>query len=68
MPLRIDILTLFPEMFEGPGPLSSSMIGRARAAGQADIRIRNIRDWTHDRHRVADDTPYGGGAGMVMKP
>ncbi len=68
MALRIDILTLFPEMFEGPGPLSSSMIGRARAAGQVDIRIRNIRDWTHDRHRVADDTPYGGGAGMVMKP
>lgn len=68
MALRIDILTLFPEMFEEPGPLSSSMVGRARAAGQVDIRIRNIRDWTHDRHRVADDAPYGGGAGMVMKP
>jgi len=65
MTLRIDILTLFPEMFEGP--LSASIVGRARAAGQVEIHVRNIRDHTHDRHHVTDDTPYGGGAGMVMK-
>jgi tRNA (guanine37-N1)-methyltransferase len=63
--MRIDILTLFPEMFEGP--LNSSIVGRARQAGLVDIRIRDIREHTHDRHRCADDSPYGGGAGMVMK-
>lgn len=63
--MLIDILTLFPEMFEGP--LSASIVKRARDAGLVEIRVRNIRDWTHDRHHVADDCPYGGGAGMVMK-
>jgi tRNA (guanine37-N1)-methyltransferase len=64
--MRIDILTTFPEMFDGP--LSASIVGRAREAGIVDIRVRNLRDFTHDRHRITDDTPYGGGGGMVMKP
>lgn len=63
--LRIDIFTLFPAMFTGP--LSESIIKRARARGQVEISLHNIRDWAFDRHHMADDTPYGGGAGMVMK-
>ena len=59
------ILTLFPEMFDGP--LSASILGRARESGRIDWDVRNIRDYTHDKHHVTDDTPYGGGAGMVMK-
>jgi len=62
---RIDILTLFPAMFTGP--LSESIIKRAQVRGQVDIRLHNIRDWALDKHHMADDTPYGGGAGMVMK-
>ena len=64
--MRIDILTLFPEMFEGV--LSASMLGRAQANGLLDIRVHNIRDYTDNKHRKADDYPFGGGAGMVMKP
>ncbi len=64
-PYRIDIFTLFPAMFEGP--MSESILKRAVAAGLLEIAVHDIRDWTHDRHRTADDTPYGGGAGMVMK-
>ncbi len=64
-PLRIDILTLFPGMFAGP--FDESIINRARGTGIVEIGIHDIRDWTTDRHRTADDTPYGGGAGMVMK-
>jgi tRNA (guanine37-N1)-methyltransferase len=64
-PFRVDIFTLFPRMFEGP--LSESILKRAIAAGRIDIQVHDIRDWTHDKHRTADDTPYGGGAGMVMK-
>lgn len=63
--LRIDIFTLFPAMFQGP--LTESIVKRAIAAGRIAIEIHDIRDWTTDRHRTADDTPYGGGAGMVMK-
>jgi tRNA (guanine37-N1)-methyltransferase len=63
--LRIDVFSLFPAMFEGP--LTESIIKRAVAAGSVEIEVHDIRDWTHDRHRTADDTPYGGGAGMVMK-
>lgn len=63
-PLRIDIFTLFPGMFEGP--LSESIIRRAIDREKAEIAIHDIRAWTHDRHKTADDTPYGGGAGMVM--
>jgi len=63
--LRIEAFTLFPGMFMGP--LSESIIKRAVAAGRIAIGVHDIRDWTTDRHRTADDTPYGGGAGMVMK-
>ncbi len=63
--IRIDVFTLFPGMFEGP--FSESIIKRAIAAGSVAIATHDIRDWTQDRHRTADDTPYGGGAGMVMK-
>lgn len=63
--LRIDIFTLFPAMFTGP--FSESIIKRARARGIVEIALHDIRDWAHDKHRMADDTPYGGGAGMVMK-
>ncbi|KTB47549.1 tRNA (guanosine(37)-N1)-methyltransferase TrmD [Dehalogenimonas alkenigignens] len=64
--MRIDILTLFPEMFQGP--FAASILKRAADRGLLDIRLHNIRDWAHDKHRVVDDSPYGGGAGMVMKP
>ncbi|MDR7435126.1 MAG: tRNA (guanosine(37)-N1)-methyltransferase TrmD [Armatimonadota bacterium] len=63
--MRIDIVTIFPEAFT---PLELSILGRARAAGIVDIHIHNLRDFTTDRHRTVDDYPYGGGAGMVMKP
>ena len=64
--MRINILTLFPEMFAGP--LDESIIKRARERGLVDIRIHNIRDHSHDKHRTADDRPFGGGPGMVLKP
>ena len=64
--MKIDVLTLFPEMFAGP--LEVSIVGRARKAGLLDLRVHNLRDWTHDRHKTVDDRPFGGGAGMVMKP
>lgn len=64
--MRIDILTLFPEMFAGP--FTSSVIKRAIDRGLLRVELHNIRDYTHDRHHVVDDTPYGGGAGMVLKP
>lgn len=64
--MRIDILTLFPEMFDGP--LNSSIIGLARQRDLLEVRVINIRDFTYDRHQVADDYPFGGGGGMVMKP
>src|SRR5581483_1386397 len=63
--MRVDVVTLFPEMFRGP--LDASIIGLARERGLLDLRVHNLRDWAADRHKVADDTPYGGGAGMVMK-
>ncbi len=63
-PLRIDILTLFPEICEGP--LGVSMMKRAQEAGLARIRLLNIRDFSGGKHRRTDDTPYGGGPGMVM--
>jgi len=64
--VEIDILTLFPTMFDGP--LTESIIKRALDAGYLTVRLHNIRDWTTDKHHVADDYPYGGGSGMVMKP
>ena len=62
----IEVLTLFPEMF--PGPLSAGVTGRGFASGLVTLRVHNLRDYTHDRHRQVDDVPYGGGAGMVLKP
>lgn len=64
--MRIDVLTLFPGMFSGP--LSESIVARARERGLVEIHIHDIRDFTRDKHRVTDDYPFGGGAGMVMKP
>ncbi|MPZ24732.1 MAG: tRNA (guanosine(37)-N1)-methyltransferase TrmD [Dehalococcoidia bacterium] len=64
--MRFDVLTLFPEMFRGP--LDESVLKRARDAGHVSIAVHNIRDWATDRHHTVDDYPYGGGAGMVMKP
>jgi tRNA (guanine37-N1)-methyltransferase len=64
--MRIDILTLFPQMFDGL--LSCSIIGRARERGLVDIKLHDIRAYTHDKHHIVDDYPYGGGAGMVLKP
>ncbi|HEX5436519.1 MAG TPA: tRNA (guanosine(37)-N1)-methyltransferase TrmD [Gemmatimonadaceae bacterium] len=64
--LRVTILTIFPEFFSAP--LGLSIPARACAAGSATYRIVDVRDYTHDRHRTVDDYPFGGGAGMVMKP
>ena len=63
--MKINILTLFPEMFE---PLKQSIIGRALDTGVLEINIVNIRDFSKDKHKKVDDTPYGGGAGMIIKP
>jgi tRNA (guanine37-N1)-methyltransferase len=62
----IEVLTLFPELF--PGPLAGGVTGRGLSAGLVSLRVHNLRDYTHDRHRQVDDVPYGGGAGMVLKP
>jgi tRNA (guanine37-N1)-methyltransferase len=64
--MRFDVLTLFPEMFTGP--LQESIIKRAQERGLISIHLHNIRDYATGRHRITDDTPYGGGGGMVMKP
>lgn len=63
--MRIDVLTLFPEMFTGP--LTESIIKRAREQGRVEIHLWDIRDFAEDKHRITDDYPFGGGAGMVMK-
>ena len=63
--MRIDVVSIFPEYL---APLGLSLTGRARERGLIDLRVHDLRSWTHDRHRTVDDTPYGGGAGMVMKP
>ncbi|MDT0308197.1 tRNA (guanosine(37)-N1)-methyltransferase TrmD [Streptomyces sp. DSM 44917] len=63
--MRLDVITIFPEYLE---PLNVSLVGKARAAGLLDVRVHDLRQWAHDRHRTVDDTPYGGGPGMVMKP
>jgi tRNA (guanine37-N1)-methyltransferase len=63
--MRIDVVTIFPDYLE---PLNLSLVGKARAAGILDVRVHDLRDHAADRHRTVDDTPYGGGAGMVMRP
>ncbi len=63
--MRIDIVTIFPEFF---GVLDVSLLGKARERGLIEVGVHDLRDFTHDRHRTVDDTPYGGGAGMVMRP
>jgi tRNA (guanine37-N1)-methyltransferase len=65
-PLRINVVTIFPEFFATP--LGLSIPSRAREAGAVEYRVVDLRDFTHDRHRTVDDYPYGGGPGMVMKP
>ena len=64
--LAINVVTLFPEWFAAP--LAGSILGRAAAAGVVRYRVVQLREYTHDRHHTVDDTPYGGGAGMVLKP
>ncbi len=63
--LRINVVTLFPDWFTAP--LSSSILGRAAAAGLVKYRVVQLRDYAHDKHHTVDDAPYGGGAGMVLK-
>jgi tRNA (guanine37-N1)-methyltransferase len=63
--MQVDVLTLFPEMFQGP--ITESLLKKAQQKGLLSFNIVNIRDFTSDKHKTADDTPYGGGAGMVMK-
>ncbi len=63
--MRIDLFSIFPEYF---APVGLSLLGKADDAGLVDLRVHDLRDWTHDRHRTVDDTPFGGGAGMVMMP
>ena len=64
--MRIDVFTIFPGIFEGP--VRESLLGRAIGEGLLDVRIHDLREWSEDRHRMVDDTAYGGGPGMVMKP
>ena len=63
--MRVDVVSIFPDYL---APLELSLAGKARAAGLLDVHVHDLRDWTRDRHRTVDDTPAGGGAGMVMKP
>ena len=63
--MRIDVVTIFPDYL---APLALSLPGRARASGLLELHVHDLRTWTHDRHRTVDDSPYGGGAGMVMTP
>lgn len=63
--MRLDVISIFPDYFS---PLRLSLVGKAIASGLVELGVHDLRDWTHDRHRTVDDTPYGGGAGMVMRP
>ena len=64
--MEIKVFTIFPEMFDGP--LSASLLGKAREKGILEMEVINFRDYSTDKHRAVDDTPYGGGAGMVLQP
>ena len=63
--MRVDVVSIFPEYL---APLELSLVGKARTSGLLDLRVHDLRTWTDDRHRTVDDTPFGGGAGMVMRP
>ena len=63
--MRIDVVSIFPDYL---APLGLSLVGKAQASGLLDVRVHDLRGWTNDRHHTVDDTPYGGGAGMVMRP
>lgn len=63
--MRVDVITIFPDYLQ---PLGLSLIGKARSTGLLDVRVHDLRAWTRDRHRTVDDPPYGGGAGMVLRP
>ena len=63
--MRIDAITIFPQFFDS---LELSLLGKAREKDLLDVRIHDLRDYTHDKHKTVDDSPYGGGAGMLMKP
>lgn len=63
--MKIDVLTIFPEMFSGP--IEASLIGKAQEKGLVEINIHNLRKWTKDKHKTTDDRPFGGGPGMVMR-
>lgn len=63
--MRIDAITIFPDYFNA---LELSLLGKAREKNLLDVRVHDLRDWTHDKHKTVDDSPYGGGAGMLMKP
>jgi tRNA (guanine37-N1)-methyltransferase len=63
--MRVDVVTIFPDYFS---PLDLSLVGKARESGLLAMSVHDLRDWATDRHRTVDDTPYGGGAGMVMRP
>ena len=63
--MRLDVVSIFPDYL---APLRLSLVGKAVESGLVDLRVHDLRDHTHDRHRTVDDTPYGGGPGMVMKP
>src|SRR3954465_24961 len=64
--MTVDIVTIFPAMIEQP--LAAGIVGRAIERGTLDVKVRDLRDFTTDRHRVVDDVPYGGGPGMILKP
>src|SRR4051812_46094528 len=63
--MRIDVVSIFPDYL---APLGLSLPGKAQRTGLLELHVHDLRDWAHDRHRTVDDTPYGGGAGMVMRP
>ncbi len=64
--MKFEVLTIFPEFFRGP--FEHGVVARAREAGVVEIRVHDLRNWTHDRHRTVDDRPFGGGEGMLLKP